>query len=482
MSKNTLVEVSNLKLDLKNYRTTPQKSEIDAIKAMISIKPDKFFSLLDSILNDEYLQTENIIVLKIKNDNIVKEGNRRIACLKLIHQIYELDDIGIPQDKILKIKGLSKEWLQDNAKVSCIIYDESESAKAEKIVSLTHAKGESAGRDKWTSVATARHNRDENKKPEIALDLLEKYLINGKNLTSQQKERWAGDYYLTVLVEALSKIYNRLGFDNVGELVTSYPKLKQKNELEELLRDIGLGLLGFPIIRNPKLDFGIQYGMNPILTTTTISTPSDTVLKPVPTTPSTVGATPATTIPSISNNATPTLPTVARVPAATAPIASALPTISKAVASTDPKHVAKLLKKFVPRGNNRSKVVTLKNELLKLKIADNPIAFCFILRSMFEISAKAYFLDHSLSVAKSGGKEKTLVEMLVEVKNHLTANNANKAKVKILHGAMINITTPDKILSVTSMNHLVHNPDFSIIPSDICILFGNIFPLLEEMN
>jgi hypothetical protein len=477
MSKNTQLEISKLNLDLKNYRTTPQKTEIDAIKAMISIKPDKFFSLLESILNDGYLQTENIIVLDINNVNIVKEGNRRIACLKLIHQIYKLDDIGIPEDKIIHIKSLSKDWLNDNLKVSCVIYDQTESAKAEKIVSLTHAKGESAGRDKWTSVATARHNRDENKKPEIALDLLEKYLIEGKNLTAQQKERWAGDYNLTVLVEAISKIHTRLGFTISSDLVNSYPKLKQKIELEDLMRDIGLGLLGFPNIRNPNEDFALSYGINPIVVQTPIP-----VAVPNPTT-NPITSQPVVNNPvSTTNNPTQPIQPTINVPQSVTPIATPVPLPPKAVASNDPKHVTKLLKTFNPRGPNRSKVVVLKNELLKLKIVDNPIAFCFILRSMFEISAKAYFGDHSLSFTKSNGKEKTLVEILTEVKTHLTTNNTNIAKVKILHGAMLNITTPDKILSVTSMNHLVHNPNFSIIPSDICTLFGNIFPLLEEMN
>jgi hypothetical protein len=152
------------------------------------------------------------------------------------------------------------------------------------------------------------------------------------------------------------------------------------------------------------------------------------------------------------------------------------------VAVNDPKHVANLLKKFAPRGTNRQKVVTLRDEIRKLKIADNPIAFCFLLRSMFEISAKAYSTDHSLSLTKPNGKEKTLVENLQGITTHLTNNNSNVAMVKVLHGALTEISKPEGILSVTSMNQLVHNPGFSISPSDICILFSNIYPLLESMN
>jgi hypothetical protein len=51
-----------------------------------------------------------------------------------------------------------------------------------------------------------------------------------------------------------------------------------------------------------------------------------------------------------------------------------------------------------------------------------------------------------------------------------------------LHGAMAELGRSEGFLSVTSMNQLVHHPRFSVAPSDIAVLFGNIFPLLEAMN
>ena len=117
-----------------------------------------------------------------------------------------------------------------------------------------------------------------------------------------------------------------------------------------------------------------------------------------------------------------------------------------------------------------------------IKISHNPIAFCFLLRSMFEISAKLYFDENSISLKKSTGYDKTLVEILKDVKNHLTSSSTDKAKLKELHGAMVEMGRKDGILSVTSLNQLVHNPKFSISPSDISTLFGNIFPLLSSMN
>jgi len=72
MPTTSQIEVSSLKLDLKNFRTVPQKNEVDAIKAIISINPDRFYAVIESIIEDGYLLTENIIVLSDGTDKIVK--------------------------------------------------------------------------------------------------------------------------------------------------------------------------------------------------------------------------------------------------------------------------------------------------------------------------------------------------------------------------------------------------------------------------
>ena len=105
---------------------------------------------------------------------------------------------------------------------------------------------------------------------------------------------------------------------------------------------------------------------------------------------------------------------------------------------------------------------------------------------MFEISAKAYCADHGSSggpsYLKKNGTNKSLAVILKEIQNHITKNNTDKEKMKELHGAITELAKPEGLLSVTSMNQLVHNTSFSIQANDISILFGNIFPLLEEMN
>ena len=465
MPTTTLMPINQLMLDLFNFRTVPQKSEIHAVQTMISISPDRFWALMESLVDDGYLPTENILVLKGENSsNIVKEGNRRVAALKIIHQYIPSKDISIPDYIQEKIDSLSAEWKTANKNVPCAIYEITEESVVDKIVTLAHGKGEKAGKDQWTAVARARHNRNVNKLSEPGLDLLEKYLKEGKNLTPQQSERWSGDYPLTVLDESIKKLSARFGVGSAAELAKNYPSSIQfRDALENILKDIGLALITFPIIRKRE-DFASQYGLP-------VSTPTSSNIKSPPQNPSagTQNGTGGQT--QVTEKAT------------DQGVSSENKVV--AVATHDPRSVKRELRAFVPRGKNREKIVALRDEALKLKLQDNPIAFCFLLRSMFEISAKVYCDDHKtsdgLSYTKKDGTDKKLVDILREIKDHL-AKLAEKEKIKALHGAMTELGKPEGILSVTSMNQLVHNPKFSITVGDIAIVFGNVFPLLKMMN
>ena len=136
-------------------------------------------------------------------------------------------------------------------------------------------------------------------------------------------------------------------------------------------------------------------------------------------------------------------------------------------------------------GKKREKVVSLQIEMQKLRLVDHPYSFCFLLRSMFEISCKAYCEDHKadgLITTKPDGTDRRLVDVLRDITNHLTKNKIDKKRTKELHGALTELASSEGILSVTSMNALVHHPTFSIAPKDISRLFFNVFPLLKAMN
>src|SRR5438477_3018217 len=168
----------------------------------------------------------------------------------------------------------------------------------------------------------------------------------------------------------MKRIAHRLGASSSPELAKAYPNTSHRSELESIFHDIGSERLGFDSIRG-RDDFAIPYGI-----------------------PGSSSAPSGKRSQGGKKEKRKKAPT--GVPAK--PIAYAI---------KDPRAVRKLLKNFAPRGNGREKVVTLRDEAIALDIADTPLAFCFVLRSMIEISGKAYSKDHSLPITKSGGKEMT---------------------------------------------------------------------------
>lgn len=438
--------VKDLSLDLTNYRTVRQTTEIAAIEAMISTRPDKFWALMESLLTDGYLPTENIIVLKSSSgESIVKEGNRRVAALKIMLGLVPTTGLGMPADVSEQLKRMASIRRMDTTNVPCTIYGVDEGAIVDRIVTLAHGKGEKAGRDQWNAVARARHNRDASKQSEPALDLLEKYLNHGKNLTAHQKTKWAGVYPLSVLDEAIKRVAQRLGATSAPDLAKAYPNINHRPALESILHDIGAESLGFDRLRATE-DFASSYG---------------------------IAGGGSAGRPKKSKGAK-------QGKAAKAP--RGVPSKPVAYSINDPRAVRRLLKNLVPRGNGRDKVVTLRNEAIALNIAKTPLAFCFVLRSMIEISAKAYAKDHVIATTRSAGKEKTLVELLRDIVAHLTKNQSDKDMLKALHGAMSELAKNDGLLSVTSMNQLIHNPRFAVTAGDIASVFGNVFPIVEWMN
>ncbi len=484
MARTVSVSIQELKLDLRNFRTVAQADEIQAVQAMISISPDHFWALMDSLIEDGYLPTENILVLEVsglQRAMVVKEGNRRVGALKLIYGHLPADQIGLPPAISQKICNVSEDWKEANTLVPCAIYSADESSIVDRIITMAHGKGEKAGRDQWNAVARARHNRDVNNASEPGLTLLERYLKNAKNFTKQQAERWAGDYPISVLDEAMKRIAIRFEASNASDLAKEYPSIPYRDALEAIVKNVGLKTIRFETIRR-KEDFAAEYGVPPVPG----SAPRSQYANADATTSAATSQelsdehsqNEAEILVSSSSNQ-------AEVRGEVRP--SLLPKRKTAsVAINDPRSVRRVLKKLVPRGNNRQKVVTLRDEALNLKLERNPIAFCFLIRSMFEISAKAYCEDQRSAggpvYKKASGEDKTLAVILNEITNHLTQDKTDKAMLKNLHGAMAELGRSDGILSVTSMNQLVHSPSFSVAPRDIAILFANIFSLLDAIS
>lgn len=105
-SKN--IKITNLFLDVENYRFEKQNSQLEAIVKMIYTAKEKLFNLAEDILNVGMNPTDKPLVIKGAEDNqyIVLEGNRRLTSLKLLCNPDLIpDDFASLRKKFIKLRA-----------------------------------------------------------------------------------------------------------------------------------------------------------------------------------------------------------------------------------------------------------------------------------------------------------------------------------------------------------------------------------------
>jgi hypothetical protein len=478
----TRLLVADLKLDPENFRHMPQRTEERALHAMAALDTGYFWGLAKGLLESGYIERENIVVLKSSAGDkqpLVKEGNRRIGIMKLALGELKGKDLQIPESIEELMRNLTREWREKNKAVPCLVFEPDEEADANKLVDLTHGKGELAARLKWNAVASARHNRERNKVSEPSLDLLEAYIRKASNLTADEKEKWAADFPLTILHNALNLLAPRLGFQSQETLMSAYPEIpRYRAALDDVIRDIGRQLINTDAVRAEG--FAVSYGIPELQAPAPVPSASPAAL--------TQGASPG-----IPSSAVAVPGTAGSGTLGAAPAGVVLPPRARSASVNTQVSVRRKLRSLVFRGANRDKLVTLRNEAVTLSLQNQPHSFCFLLRAMFELSAKAYCEDHKPSggpKAVNNGEDRKLVEVLRDIYNHMAnakaaASPDKKAPrewVKHLHGAMTELTRANSLFSVNSLNQLVHHESFTVTETHICSVFSNVFPMLEEMN
>jgi hypothetical protein len=415
----------------------------------------------------------------------------------------------------------------------------------DRVISRIHGKNDKASRDIWESIARARHNRDKNGASEPELDLLEKFLNASKELSDDQKLRWEGQYRISVLEEALKRLAPRLACSSARDLADQYPSVSHKAELDQIILAIGRQSLGFPMIRGndnwfvrfgiparedteapasatsssttsytssaagaeePSTDLSSQGDLGPSKDEKSApsedrlggsqeeqdgveANTSDSTDSEAPTKPLDKKSGDASTAQRVESDEPPAdqggadaKPTNVGDSADSNDVETKKPRKVSAVPLEDPRAVKRALKNLKVYGNDSGKIQSLKVEAYKLNLETHPTAFCFLLRSLFELSAKAYSAQHSISLFDHKGKELSLVVLLRKIVDHLTQQKSDVQMTKKLHGPMEELAIRDGILSITAMNQLVHNLRYISDPAKIPVAFARVFPLLEEMN
>ena len=165
----------------------------------------------------------------------------------------------------------------------------------------------------------------------------------------------------------------------------------------------------------------------------------------------------------------------------------------------DPRSVTSYLRGLTLVGAGREKAETIRVEMINLNIKKTPLAFGLLLRSFIELMAKTYVRARpALGIPVNDGiNERSLRDILDDIVAHVAPDpdpmpkttkdeKSRKAAARNKHkewrDVLNTLAEPTNVLSVMSMNGLVHHHTYTVRYDVLCREFHNIKSLIEELN
>lgn len=451
--KTATIALKDLKLDLTNSRTMPQPDESAAIRAMAAISPNRFWGLMKDLLTNGYVPVEMIVVLeRAPGDYIVFEGNRRVGALKLAHGLVT-KPVFVTAPTLEYAKLATPGWMQRTSELPCLVFPSSKADDAYAIVARTHAHGQDASRDEWESLAKARFARDHQSKTNHVLQMFESFLKTNSSLSGLEKESWAGNYRFSLLDEAMGKAAAVLSYTSGSALAYEYLQGRRVVPLDCLMLLIGRDYaFTFEVMRGDVGGWTVRCGIS-------VSVP--------------VAA------PASGKNA-------AAAPKKT-PVSAKKVTQAKPAPSTPPandwRSVRASLKALSITHPARAKISQLREEIAALDGESCVLVFCAAMRSLLEMSVRAYAQLHGIPAQDAGGTDKKFRVLLDDVVKHYNAlATTDKTSATQLKSAQGEFTDPKKPLSWQWLSDMNHNHVAYAGPADILTQFHKVLPILQKLN
>ena len=469
---NQVLPLTQLKLDINNFRHPHVEDEASCVNCLNASNPSAYVGLLQSILSDGYLPTENILVIESEGGcYTVMEGNRRVSLLKLIHGLIQLDSVNIDDQLRAMVRSAPEDLKRETREISCSVYSASEMALVKRIVARIHAKGDSAARRPWEAIGKARQSRSEGNR-ESALDLLEKVLEINNIVAPEERYQWLLNYPLTILQEILPKICGALGIP-IEDVPANIQTMDGGDRVTEIVIGIGRGDVHFRNIR--ESDFLDRYGII-AASHQGVESAIDARAGGIIGDTTTSDVSPAMRVNGDSTSAV---------------AGGAVGALTHRRIQTIRVKLRRCLQKIGVYGGNREKIKKLILEMKGLDAEKTPLIFAYSLRSLIDMSAHAYAKENDIPVFISTGshgehKAVALSSLIETIKGHIVANSpywAIRENKNRLESASRRCTqTRQSFLSISDLNDIIHNTTTLVNPQLLESEVPIIIPLISAMN
>ena len=432
-----LIPVSEILLDQNNYRLGPLDSQIECKEIMFKEFGSKMNRIAEHIAKNG-LSPKPIVVSKDDQDRwVVRDGNRRIAALKLLSNPAEAPDQY--KRSFQEIKKNAAPGMIPH-KIDCLTSDEETIVEYRKLEHMGPQGG--IGQVNWDPRAKENLQADiEGKLSYPLAGAICEYLVK-KGVPE------AGRVSITSMQRLFqdTEVSRRIGFIWDGQQFFFTAK---ENEVFNILKEI---IVDFTNKDKNKRKFvnDIYYPadrkkyINELFEARGLKEPTP-LPKPVL---SSGGQSPIGKTPSISN-----------IPAKT----------------KSPWDRPRVIKRGMglPVSNSETKLNTVLVELTsKVNVRDATIAAGVLIRIVLERSVKCYALQHNITIRK-----KDLHVRINEVaKKMKDIGVINKKQLQQLQ----KMSHSEQLISAHTLNAWVHNPNYIPTPRDVCTFWDNIYFFLVE--
>lgn len=237
--------ITDLFIDPENPRfASIHEGQADAIEAMVNRLGDKLLALGRDIVDYGVDPTSLPLVVPIpgnKSQYTVREGNRRVVALKLLHN-PDLAATAWTAPRMKRLKGLANEFKAHPIReIRCVVVKDEKAAN--HWIALRHrGEAEGAGLVGWGNEESQRFDARAGSKS-IELQALD--FVRGKaKLDEPTRKKVESKFPLTNLARLLSNadVLAALGLEKHGtELVTTYPEAEVLKGLTRVVTDMATG-------------------------------------------------------------------------------------------------------------------------------------------------------------------------------------------------------------------------------------------------
>ncbi|NWA88332.1 hypothetical protein HX807_06920 [Pseudomonas sp. D8002] len=225
---NVKLDTSKILMDGENPRHEIFQDQKEIINWHANILGDQLIQLMRSIAKDGLSDIEKILVQPLGNVYVVKEGNRRMAAIKLLRDPSLCDDPLFRK----KIENINQP-LNFNYKIDCISCDDRH--RVLWMMGLRHlGQQNGAGTFKWGAAEKSRHEQDYSGKARYWRSLhFINYALEHKLITDQQAAR------ISEKISNLDRLVPSAEFKRA--LGVSYKDSSVRTSIEKSVHDQVLG-------------------------------------------------------------------------------------------------------------------------------------------------------------------------------------------------------------------------------------------------